>query len=166
MNSIFIPEVHFPIIHPLAVGYWPNLWIWFNSFVFNCRYPNDTYDRIWYSDSKIIQNISMYEIVLNQSIVSPNENFPPSVVMQTARSSIYPSVMSFALKANYGPGSYYIAFYFTSINSSFLAPLSLSIGNQSATVDISTPKKVHSDNYTVYGDSYSCQQMTHLGDHF
>ena len=128
--------------------------------MFTCRYPNDTYDRIWYSDSTIIQNISMYGIVLNQSIVSQYVDFPPSIVMQTARSSIYPSVMSFNFKANYGPGSYYIAFYFTSINSSFLAPLSLSVGNQSATVDVSTPKKFYSDNYTVYGNSYSLQLST------
>jgi hypothetical protein len=66
--------------------------------------------------------------------------------------------MSFDFTANYGRGSYFIAFYFAAMNSSFIGPMNITLGNQSVVVNNTSPLWMAvSDNYTVYDKSYSLQ---------
>ncbi|KAI5076221.1 hypothetical protein GOP47_0008286 [Adiantum capillus-veneris] len=85
------------------------------------RYPDDVYDRIWDSDSRVIEGISTHNTIIttnNTVSVTWTDDLPPSKVMQTARSPNNTENMSFNFLTRFGPGQYYLSLYFAELDNS------------------------------------------------
>lgn len=135
------------------------------------RYPDDEYDRIWDSDLEVVDGISLYiPISTNNNVTIPfSSDSPPSKVMQTARSvNNKTENMTFNFVARFGPGKYYLAFYFAEIvknESQRIMDIYIDKElihdnlNWSSPVGLFSTIEIYNANYTVTGESYELLLM-------